>query len=63
MDIAIQSAVALKRCPFCGISPVMTSMFELFMVRCPNCEAEGGMGGTEESAAAAWNRRTPEQPE
>lgn len=55
--------IELKRCPFCGISPIMSSGLNLFMVRCPNCGAEGPILEDEKSAEVAWNRRTPEQPE
>lgn len=56
--------IKLSPCPFCGgldLHVETDSEPSSFQVYCdnPGCEAEGPHGSTEESAAAAWNRRPP----
>src|ERR1041384_6633004 len=53
-------AVELKRCPFCGKEPVLSTMTvtpNAFKVRCNFCWARSGDHKDAEAAANAWNTR------
>lgn len=49
----------LKSCPFCGSNDVtMCKVYPSSYARCRVCGAEGGLRGSHDEAAAAWNSRT-----
>ena len=48
----------LKPCPFCGHVPVSGQYgFDLFIVRCPECNCVQQISSSEEKAVQAWNKR------
>lgn len=48
----------LKPCPFCGHVPESGQYgFDLFIVRCPECNCVQQISSSEEKAVQAWNKR------
>ncbi len=54
---------APARCPFCGSDKIGFSKADVGVdcgsVGCEKCQCEGPIGGNENRAIAAWNRRDP----
>lgn len=48
----------LKPCPFCGHVPVSGQYgFDLFIVRCPECNCVQQVASSDDKATQAWNKR------
>lgn len=58
------SSLELKVCPFCDLDAVYaTKLQRRHFVFCTHCEIQGPWGTSQAEAVAAWNRRSPPEPE
>jgi Lar family restriction alleviation protein len=56
-----QVAMGMRECPFCGSNCVFPWQspedYDLWVVICPDCDAEGPEANNELKAVSLWNRR------